>query len=479
MHGRSEIVRVEGMTCASCEARVAEALRSLPGVAGVAADAGRGDAELRYGEGPSRPARTEIAAALEGAGYRLAEGRDAGPGLGLAAGLLLALAYLAADRAGLFAAIPEAASGAGYGALLLLGLLTSLHCVAMCGGIALGQSIGRGGAPAARLGPALLYNLGRLVSYGLVGAFAGGLGQLAGFSPRAKAILMGLAALAMLAYGLRALGLLRLPLPRRRVRAGLGAAASRLVAGKGPLIAGLANGLMPCGPLQSMQLLALGTGSAAAGALSMLAFGLGTVPLMLGLGALAGLVPRRLIPIAARASGVLVLAFGLATAGRAAALAGIAIPSPFEARPVSALPAGARGEEPLILAASLGSALRAAATAPAGAEGSYRVPVQSKDSVDGPIRAVVEGGVQRVVTEIGPRSYPSIAVKAGIPLRWTIRARPGTLNGCNNAIVVPAYRIQARLKVGDTIVEFTPEREGIIAFSCWMGMIRSRIVVEK
>jgi len=53
---------------------------------------------------------------------------------------------------------------------------------------------------------------------------------------------------------------------------------------KGPLLVGLLNGFMPCGPLQAMQLYALGTGSFIAGATSMFMFSLGTVPLMFGLG---------------------------------------------------------------------------------------------------------------------------------------------------------------------------------------------------
>ncbi|MBP5623054.1 MAG: sulfite exporter TauE/SafE family protein, partial [Thermoguttaceae bacterium] len=54
------------------------------------------------------------------------------------------------------------------------------------------------------------------------------------------------------------------------------------------LVIGLLNGLMPCSPLQSMQIYALSTGSIIRGALSMLLFSLGTVPLMLGLGVFSG-----------------------------------------------------------------------------------------------------------------------------------------------------------------------------------------------
>ena len=51
------------------------------------------------------------------------------------------------------------------------------------------------------------------------------------------------------------------------------------------------------------------------------------------------------------------------------------------------------------------------------------------------------------------------------------------LNGCNNAIQIPEYDIGLKLKVGENLIEFTPQKSGIYSFSCWMGMIRSQIIV--
>ncbi|HWQ51638.1 MAG TPA: hypothetical protein VN369_07530, partial [Terriglobales bacterium] len=65
----------------------------------------------------------------------------------------------------------------------------------------------------------------------------------------------------------------------------------------------------------------------------------------------------------------------------------------------------------------------------------------------------------------------------GIPVKWTLQAPAGSLNGCNNAIVIPEYDLQVGLKAGDNVIEFTPDRSGTFAFSCWMGMVRSSIVV--
>jgi hypothetical protein len=86
-------------------------------------------------------------------------------------------------------------------------------------------------------------------------------------------------------------------------------------------------------------------------------------------------------------------------------------------------------------------------------------------------------GIQKITTPLTRRGYPSFTVKAGIPVRWNLYAEKGTINGCNNAIVIPEYRIEKRLQPGDNIIEFTPTKSGRFRYSCWMGMIRGTITV--
>ncbi|MDF2535901.1 MAG: hypothetical protein K0R18_2060, partial [Bacillales bacterium] len=81
--------------------------------------------------------------------------------------------------------------------------------------------------------------------------------------------------------------------------------------GKGPFVVGLLNGLMPCGPLQNMQIYALLTGSALLGALSMFLFSIGTVPLMFLLGALSSVLSSRFTQMMSKVSAVLVIILGL------------------------------------------------------------------------------------------------------------------------------------------------------------------------
>jgi len=89
--------------------------------------------------------------------------------------------------------------------------------------------------------------------------------------------------------------------------------------------------------------------------------------------------------------------------------------------------------------------------------------------------AEVRGDVQYVNATFTGRSYEPITVQAGIPVVWTIDVE--AINGCNNPITISAFDMMVDLSVGENIVEFTPTEAGTIPFSCWMGMIRSRIVV--
>lgn len=93
--------------------------------------------------------------------------------------------------------------------------------------------------------------------------------------------------------------------------------------------------------------------------------------------------------------------------------------------------------------------------------------------------AVVQDGVQMITSSISDGRYEPITVQQGIPVKWTLNMPAGSLNGCNNRIVIPEYDLQISLKEGDNVIEFTPDASGNFAYSCWMGMIRSSITVVR
>ena len=207
---------------------------------------------------------------------------------------------------------------ASYLALFVVGLLGGTHCIGMCGGIVGALSIG---GPA-RTALHLAYNAGRILSYGVAGALAGGLGGaslvLGGQLPLRLALFV-LANLMLVALGLYLMGVTRAlafserfgqrlwrhvqPLSRRYLPA-------RHIAQAFPL--GLLWGWLPCGLVYSALITALTSGSALRGAGLMLAFGAGTLPNLL----LAGLLAVRMRAYAAKpavrlSAGLLVLAYGL------------------------------------------------------------------------------------------------------------------------------------------------------------------------
>lgn len=207
-----------------------------------------------------------------------------------------------------------------FGAFLF-GLLGSTHCVAMCGGIAAALALR---APDPR--HAFLHSLGRVLGYALAGALIGGAVALGArgfglaFDPRPVGMVLRLlTALLFVAVGLRLL--LALPpwralerLGARVWQSGLAPLAQRVGRADGPAAAlalGVLWGWLPCGMSWTALLAAAVAGSAASGALTMVAFGLGTLPAV-GLGAwLFGRSGSFASPLARRASGALLLGIGL------------------------------------------------------------------------------------------------------------------------------------------------------------------------
>lgn len=222
----------------------------------------------------------------------------------------------------------------------LVGLLGGVHCVAMCGGIVGALNLHRPEA-AVRLGPSgaavvaavpqvpihLAYSSGRIASYTVAGAIAGGVG---GTAALLEAVLPAQVALAVVANGLVILlGVYLAGLGRGVARLEpLGMALWRRVSpiarGLLPidtfpkaLGAGAVWGWLPCGMVYSSLALALVSGSTGRGAFVMLAFGIGTLPNLLAAGLAFGRLRSALRRPGVRlAAGLAVVALGVFGAAR-------------------------------------------------------------------------------------------------------------------------------------------------------------------
>ena len=445
---RQKVISVSGMTCSACENKLERAVSRFSGVSKVTAN--RHTAELQIHYSAEKVDWEALEATLEALGYPVVPGpvneksTKAGTVRRWLPILLMVLVVLwLLDRLSLVSTMPELTTGVSYGLIFVIGLMTSVHCVAMCGGINLTQClpsvadvpVSPQASRKAALKSSILYNSGRVLSYTVLGGLIGAAGQALSFDEGLRGGITLAAGLWMVLMGLNLSGAVswtRKLMPRLPAFHGKGTQGGK--SARRPLVVGLLNGFMPCGPLQTMQIYALGTGSFTAGALSMLAFSLGTVPLMFGLGFFSGVFGRRSSQRWLSFSAALVIALGVVMMGRGMSLAGISL-------------------KPGISALELQN-------------------LEDYGSV-----AVVGNGVQYVEIQLSPGYYEPIVVQRGIPVKFNIKAEPKALNGCNDAIQIPAYQIQMPLKPGDNWIEFFPEKAGVVPFSCWMGMIRSEILV--
>jgi sulfite exporter TauE/SafE len=184
----------------------------------------------------------------------------------------------------------------------VVGLLGGVHCVGMCGGIVGALSLGMPGSAATRWPVQLGYNLGRISSYTLAGALAGGLGYFfSGLLPvqQAQQVLLVVAGIFMILLGMYLAGWWNLLLRLEQAGGWLWKRIEPLGRGLLPirdarhaLLLGMLWGWLPCGLVYSVLIWSVSAGGVVQGAGLMLAFGLGTLPNLLLMGAAASQLQR-------------------------------------------------------------------------------------------------------------------------------------------------------------------------------------------
>ena len=425
MISKKQKIKVYNMTCTSCEVRIEKALMSIPGVTKVLADYKSQSVFIEYDEEMCN--MLQIKERISKLGYSTENSGN----FKLVGMLIIILAIILLSKAGNSFDMESKLANASYLVLFVVGIFTSLHCVGMCGGIMLSQSIGtENKSKFQALKPAIFYNLGRVVSYTILGGIVGAIGSVFSLTLTMKAGFQVLAGIFMIIMGLNMAGYslfrkfnIKLPWSFCNLKK----------SGKTPFVVGILNGFMPCGPLQTMQLYALGTGSAILGATSMFIFALGTVPLMLGFGAISGLLSKDNTKQLVKLGGILIVVLGLIMGNRGLALAGINI-------------------SPMALMQKFAN--------------------QSEDSeVPAEIpKAVIEDGVQVITMTATARGYTPrvLYVQKNMPVKWIIKGEQ--LTSCNNSIVIPSLDIERKLEAGETIINFNAGDKDI-NYSCWMGMI--------
>lgn len=336
--------------------------------------------------------------------------------------------------------------------MFTLGLVTSIHCVSMCGPMVVSYAIkGEEAGPWYRkLVPNVAYQAAKITSYILVGFLLGAIGSafnLDGVRP----YIMAVAGLFMIVMGLGMTGLapwathlaprppkflIRWLMSLRRKASSDAATGESTIAT--PIVFGLLTGLFPCAPLQAAQLAAAGTGSVTSGGFAMMAFGLGTMPLMLVFGTASSLLPVNFKKKMMTALALVIIVFGAVYLNRAAMRLG---------SPVT---------------------FSTAKTAFLGTP-SMKEVANFKTASDG----VVE--VPLTISNV--RFNPSVVtIPADKPVRLVVDRQED--NACSAQLAVPQLGVLADLAPNAvTTVDIPASKSGSYVLTCGMGMMSGQLVV--
>ena len=469
---------IDGMTCINCQKKIENCLRKRVEIKEAAVSYEKGMADILYDA--NKITLQEIIRIINDLGYDAKSEANSRKDVILRTVRELAVilaVFLFLQHFGILNRLaPDslADTSMSYGMLFVIGLITSVHCIAMCGGINLSQTLQREVSKdisRKMFKNTLMYNMGRVVSYTIIGGILGAVGGLAGIGDglQSSSLLQGslklFAGIIMILMGVNMLRIFQglrgclknhssmlqkigklyktskmhkiqtsffhkkwIPFFHKKI-------SSRR---KTPFIIGICNGFMPCGPLQSMQIVAFASGNIFTGAFSMFCFSLGTIPLMLGFGSVVSALGKHFTRQVLRVGAILVVVMGLSMMMQGTSLSGLNtkvadIFSPKENRKMQA---------------------------------------------DNANIAVEKNGVQYVSSTLESGQYPDITVKAGEPVEWTITASEKNINGCNYKILLQDFNQEHTFESGKNVIKFTPEKAGTYTYSCWMGMITGKIYVK-
>ncbi len=268
--------------------------------------------------------------------------------------------------------------------------------------------------------PHIYFNIGRVISYAVLGGLLGVIGSFFILSQTAAGILMILVSLTMILLGLQILHIFPSFITMPRFIAEKIFNASEHSTGRTSFLFGAATFFFPCGFTQALQLYVMTQGSFMTGALTMLFFSLGTLPALVSIGAASSFSKGASHRYLSAFAGVLAIVFGFIALNGGLGLTGYGI---------------------------------------------HLSGTQNTADAD------VVGGNQIINMRVdGLSYYPSqFTIKKGVPVEWHIDGR--NADGCAGVLNVPKLKILQRLdRSQDTIITFTPEKIGKIDFSCSMWM---------
>lgn len=313
---------VNGMHCASCVILTEGELREMPGVTRATSSLATHAVEVvgDFGDAAEEVIAAELSKPLIPHGYHLSiekkervvkwsEFKIAIP-IALAFGAV----FLLLQKIGLVNIVNT--DTLSYGAAFVVGIIASLStCMAVVGGLVLSMSA-TFAKEGDRVRPQLLFHAGRLIAFFLLGGVIGAIGSAFVLGTTATFVLGLGIAIVMLILGINLLdvfhGTKRIMPAMPRVVAKHAMGVSKINHTLTPALVGVATFFLPCGFTQSMQLYTLSAGSFMNGAMIMLVFALGTLPVLAAISFSSFSIQKRQNSgIFFKAAGLIVIMFAL------------------------------------------------------------------------------------------------------------------------------------------------------------------------
>jgi uncharacterized protein len=435
-------IYIAGMTCASCEILITDSLKEIDSVKYVKISHRHGKAELGHG-GEKLPIK-DVIEKIKDLGYEASlepikhkkvkvSAEQWFYSVLLIAGLYLAYRYL--QWIGLLNWIEADTSDINYGAAFIIGIVASLSsCLVVVGAVVMSFASkyqAHGSFYQRNLKPHLLFHIGRLATFFLLGGVLGLIGSWFTISDIFMSWFTVFIAIVLLWMALNILGFvpsmttLGIRMPKRSM--GAWKRLQRSEHALAPVVLGSFTFFLPCGFTQSMQLFAMSSGDFMTGGLTLFLFALGTSPVLLGLGVATTKFKNMETVVIQKAIGFVVLFFAFYTMSAGLAIRGIDI------------------------------------------------DIFAKKEIG---QVVNTANAQIINMTIDYRGYSpnSFRLKKDVPVKWIIDGTKAS--GCTNSIVSRDLGIDEDIRPGENIIEFTPNKVGTFGFSCWMGMVRGNFIVE-
>jgi sulfite exporter TauE/SafE len=332
-------------------------------------------------------------------------------------------------------------SNVSYSTSFLIGLIASVSsCMAVVGGLVLSMSanFAKSGD---RVRPQVLFHLGRLVSFFILGGVIGLLGSKFQLNDNGTFIISFIVAIILIILGLNLLDIFPWA---KKLQLTLPSVFSAKIQGlKGlnhtltPVLIGVVTFFLPCGFTQSMQIYTLSTGSFWIGAFTMLAFALGTLPILAILSfSTSGIKNKAWSPVFFKTAGLIVIFFGLFNLYNSLNIIGIKYGTISTNTSTSTVETKITEPKKIITSSNI----------------------------------TIENGVQIITLQVkgGYSPRQSVAL-SGIPT--VIRFVTNNTFDCSIALRIPSIKLNQYLpKTGSTDINIGTQPDGTFRGSCGMGM---------